>query len=81
MIGWGRKIPGAGHRRLAGGNGAAGMQAEQHQGAGLKYLTITPDGYDPALPHPLMVMLHRFGATIPGGGQHPRGGTARQLVA
>ncbi|MCH2536098.1 MAG: dienelactone hydrolase family protein [Dehalococcoidia bacterium] len=40
------------------------MQAEQHQGAGLKYLTITPDGYDPELPYPLMIMLHGFGANM-----------------
>ena len=40
------------------------MQAEQHQGAGLKYLTITPDGYDPEISYPLMVMLHGFGANM-----------------
>ena len=40
------------------------MQTEQHQGAGLKYLTITPDGYDPEKSYPLMIMLHGFGANM-----------------
>ena len=47
-----------------GGNGAASMQSEQHQGAGLQYLTITPDGYDPGVSYPLMIMLHGFGANM-----------------
>ncbi len=63
MIGWGRKIPGV-RPPKASGREWSGMQAEQHQGAGLKYLTITPDGYDPELPYPLMIMLHGFGANM-----------------
>ena len=40
------------------------MQSEQHQGKGLKYLTITPDEYEPDKPYPLVVMLHGFGANM-----------------
>ena len=40
------------------------MQTEEHQGDGLKYLTITPDAYDPELTYPLLVMLHGFGANM-----------------
>ena len=40
------------------------MKTEEHQGDGLKYLTITPDAYDPELTYPLLVMLHGFGANM-----------------
>ena len=40
------------------------MQGEVHEGSGLKYLTILPDGYDPAASYPLVVMLHGFGANM-----------------
>ena len=40
------------------------MQGEVHEGPGLKYLTILPDGYDPAASYPLVVMLHGFGANM-----------------
>ena len=40
------------------------MQAQQHQGQNLDYITITPDDYDPALNYPLVLMLHGFGANM-----------------
>ena len=40
------------------------MQGEQHQGAGLKYLTILPDEYDPDASYPLLILLHGFGANM-----------------
>lgn len=40
------------------------MQSEVRQGAGLKYLTVLPDGYDPESRYPLVVMLHGFGANM-----------------
>ncbi len=40
------------------------MQSEVRQGAGLKYLTVLPDGYDPEARYPLVVMLHGFGANM-----------------
>lgn len=40
------------------------MQGEEHQGNGLKYLTITPDEYEPDESYPLLVMLHGFGANM-----------------
>ena len=40
------------------------MQGERHQGKGLKYFTVTPDGYDPAKRYPLIIMLHGFGANM-----------------
>ena len=40
------------------------MQSEQHQGGGLKYLTVVPDGYLPEHSYPLIIMLHGFGANM-----------------
>ena len=40
------------------------MQSEVRQGAGLKYLTVLPDGYDPEARYPLVIMLHGFGANM-----------------
>ncbi len=40
------------------------MQAEQHQGKGLRYLTITPDDYNQDRTYPLVIMLHGFGANM-----------------
>ena len=40
------------------------MQAERHDGDGLKYMTILPDGYDPGTRYPLVIMLHGFGANM-----------------
>ena len=40
------------------------MQAEQHEGNGLRYLTITPDDYDQDKTYPLVIMLHGFGANM-----------------
>jgi phospholipase/carboxylesterase len=40
------------------------MQAERHDGGGLKYMTILPDGYDPGTRYPLVIMLHGFGANM-----------------
>ncbi len=38
------------------------MKGEQHEGRSLKFLTVTPDDYDPAISYPLVIMLHGFGA-------------------
>ena len=40
------------------------MHSETHQGKGLKYLTVLPDGYSPELRYPLVIMLHGFGANM-----------------
>tara|TARA_B100001971_G_scaffold189167_1_gene191029 strand:- start:972 stop:1661 length:690 start_codon:yes stop_codon:yes gene_type:complete len=40
------------------------MQAERHQGNGLQYLTVLPDGYQPELRYPLVILLHGFGANM-----------------
>lgn len=40
------------------------MQGEIHEGSGLKYLTILPDGYNPDKEYPLVIMLHGFGANM-----------------
>ena len=40
------------------------MKSEQHQGKGLKYLTVVPDGYVPENRYPLIIMLHGFGANM-----------------
>ena len=40
------------------------MRSETHQGKGLKYLTVLPDGYGPELRYPLVIMLHGFGANM-----------------
>ena len=40
------------------------MQAERHEGEGLKYMTVLPDGYDPGIRYPLVIMLHGFGANM-----------------
>ena len=40
------------------------MKATEHQGRTLRYLTIEPDGYDPELNYPLLILLHGFGASM-----------------
>ena len=40
------------------------MQGEIHDGPGLKYLTVTPDDYNPEASYPLVIMLHGFGANM-----------------
>ena len=40
------------------------MEARQHQGKGLKYLVVQPDGYDPQVGYPLVILLHGFGANM-----------------
>lgn len=40
------------------------MEAHEHQGSQLKYLTVHPDDYDPNKKYPLIVMLHGFGANM-----------------
>ncbi len=40
------------------------MKGEQHEGSGLKYLTILPDEYDAGKEYPLLIMLHGFGANM-----------------
>ena len=40
------------------------MQGEIHEGPGLQYLSVLPDGYDPEKSYPLVIMLHGFGANM-----------------
>ena len=40
------------------------MKGEIHDGPGLKYLTVTPDDYEPESSYPLVIMLHGFGANM-----------------
>ena len=40
------------------------MKGEMHEGPGLQYLTVLPDGYDPDASYPLVIMLHGFGANM-----------------
>ena len=40
------------------------MHTEQHQGKGLKYLTVLPDEYNQELSYPLVILLHGFGANM-----------------
>lgn len=40
------------------------MEAHEHQGSQLKYLTVDPDNYDPNKKYPMIVMLHGFGANM-----------------
>ena len=40
------------------------MEMVQHQGTGLRYLSVLPDDYDPEVTYPLIVMLHGFGANM-----------------
>ena len=40
------------------------MEAQQHQGKALQYLTIHPDGYNPDLDYPMVILLHGFGANM-----------------
>ena len=38
------------------------MQAKEHDGKALKYLTIEPDGYQPDGRYPLVVLMHGYGS-------------------
>ena len=40
------------------------MRGENHQGKGLKYITVLPDDYNPDVRYPLLIMLHGFGANM-----------------
>ena len=40
------------------------MQVETVQGNDLVYLTLYPQGYDPSLSYPMIIMLHGFGANM-----------------
>lgn len=40
------------------------MQAFQHQGRTLRYITVHPNGYDPDRAYPLVILLHGFGASM-----------------
>ncbi len=40
------------------------MEAKRYQGKSLLYLTIHPDGYNPELDYPMVVLLHGFGANM-----------------
>ena len=38
------------------------MELKEHEGKSLKYITIRPDGYNPEVEYPLVILLHGFGA-------------------
>ena len=40
------------------------MQAFQHQGRTLRYITVHPNGYDPDRVYPMVILLHGFGASM-----------------
>ena len=40
------------------------MEATRHEGRTLRYIATHPDGYDPALEYPLVILLHGFGANM-----------------
>ncbi len=40
------------------------MEAQEHQGKTLAYLTVHPDGYRPETRYPLIILLHGFGANM-----------------
>ena len=40
------------------------MQAKRYEGKDLTYLMVEPDGYDPEVDYPLVVLLHGFGASM-----------------
>ena len=40
------------------------MRSETHEGTGLPYITVVPDGYTEDASYPLVVMLHGFGANM-----------------
>ena len=40
------------------------MEVQRHEGKGLHYLAIHPDGYDPEVGYPLVILLHGFGASM-----------------
>ena len=40
------------------------MEEKQHQGKSLLYLSIHPDGYDPEVDYPLVILLHGFGSNM-----------------
>ena len=40
------------------------MQVNEHQGNGLKYLTVEPEGYSPGMQYPVVILLHGFGSNM-----------------
>ncbi len=40
------------------------MESTEHKGKSLLYLTVEPDGYDPQVEYPLVIILHGFGANM-----------------
>ena len=40
------------------------MEVREHRGKGLAYLAVEPDGYDPAIGYPVVILLHGFGASM-----------------
>lgn len=40
------------------------MEVQRHEGKSLHYLAVHPDGYDPEVEYPLVVLLHGFGASM-----------------
>ena len=40
------------------------VEAQEHQGDSLRYITVEPEGFDPQRPYPMIVLLHGFGASM-----------------
>jgi len=40
------------------------MEAKRYQGKSLLYLTVHPDGYNPEMDYPMIILLHGFGANM-----------------
>ena len=40
----------------------AKLEAREHQGRTLRYLTVEPDGFEPGRGYPLVILLHGYGA-------------------
>ena len=40
------------------------MEATRHEGETLKYVVVHPDGYNPGVEYPLVILLHGFGANM-----------------
>lgn len=38
------------------------MEVKEHQGTSLRYLTIEPDGYEPDIQYPMIILLHGYGS-------------------
>ena len=40
------------------------MEAQQHQGKTLPYITVHPEGYQKGVTYPMVILLHGYGANM-----------------